>query len=167
MVIQGETEGETFTSHVGEGFCVWPLATRSCLQSERGITPSQFTFPSRRFRCSACLNLARIDWLKAGTRGAMWFSSKAETGDKPGDKSARALQPAMGSESETQKRPQMLIHITSYDIYLSIFIYMCSFIHLFLLFEESFEEPECGAMDRRGHEVRLCQEPFASMFLFE
>eukprot|EP00434_Breviolum_minutum_P044672 symbB.v1.2.039926.t1/scaffold6870.1/size28492/2 len=33
-VIQGETEGETFTSHVGEGFCVWnhPMAVHLALK---------------------------------------------------------------------------------------------------------------------------------------
>eukprot|EP00913_Durusdinium_trenchii_P000726 g677.t1 len=36
-VIEGETEGETFTSHVGEGFCVWnqPLALKPTSRSRR------------------------------------------------------------------------------------------------------------------------------------
>ena len=39
MVIQGETEGETFTSHVGEGFCVWTLARLSALRSGTEESP--------------------------------------------------------------------------------------------------------------------------------
>lgn len=37
-LIQGETEGETFTSHVGEGFCVWnhPVAVHLAPKAFQG-----------------------------------------------------------------------------------------------------------------------------------